>query len=284
MNSPAAPADTTPPAGPAHRTRRGSDPYDNLEPWFEKLQALDPADPLYARLRGQIIHRCLPLTEHVARRYTGRGEDFDDLEQVARVGLVMAVDRFDVSRGHTFLSFAVPTILGEVRRHFRDRGWAVRVPRPLKELHQQIAMITPGLIQRLGRMPTGRDLAAALDVSIEDVNQALVAGNGYRTDPLDAPVEHGDSDNSMPHTAVPATVEPCYELLENAMAVRPLIAALPERERTVLILRFFERKTQSEIGRELGISQMHVSRILAATLQLLREQALEQVPVSSPPA
>ncbi|WP_332838134.1 SigB/SigF/SigG family RNA polymerase sigma factor [Nocardia terpenica] len=262
---------------PAMRARRGNDSYDDLEPWFEKLDGLEPTDPERNRLREDIIHRCLPLAEHVARRYCGRGESFDDLEQVARIGVVYAVDRFEVSRGHTFLSFAVPTVLGEVRRHFRDRGWALRVPRRLKELQQQIAATTPLLIQHLGRPPTGRDLAAELGVALEDINQALIAANGYRTETFDTPTDHDDDGpkGAASRAGALATEEPCYELLENAMAVRPLIEALPDRERTILHLRFFESKTQTQIGRQLGISQMHVSRILSHTLRSLREQALE---------
>lgn len=251
------------------------DSYDNAEPWFEKLASLDENDPHRQRLREDIVRMCLPLAEHIARRFAGRGEAFDDLHQIARLGLVQAVDRFDVSRGSSFLSFAVPTVMGEVRRHFRDRTWSVRVPRRLKEIQQLIGPATDTLAQRLGRMPTARELAAELDVELTEITQALVASNGYQAGSLDAGSRDNDDDGSS-RAAVETlgAEEPCYRLLEDAMAVRPLIAALPERERQVLVMRFFENRTQAQIAERLGVSQMQISRILAKTLKTLRERAL----------
>lgn len=257
------------------RSRRGGDSYDNIEPWFEKMEALDPDDPHRRELRDHIVHLSLPLAEHIARRFTGRGEAFDDLLQIARVGLVHAVDRFDTGRGSSFLSFAVPTVMGEVRRHFRDHTWAVRVPRSTKELHLRIGPATEDLYQRLGRMPTAREIATELGVELTEVTQALIAGNGHTSNSLDATVRDQDDDAAPP--AVLARLgcdEPCYELLEDAMTVRPLIEALPRRERQVLVWRFFGGLTQVQIADRLGISQMQVSRILAKTLRTLREQAL----------
>ncbi|WP_435590735.1 RNA polymerase sigma factor SigF [Nocardia sp. bgisy118] len=252
-----------------------TDTYDNVEPWFEKLASLDENDPNRQRVREDIVRMCLPLAEHIARRFAGRGEAFDDLHQIARLGLVQAVDRFDVSRGSSFLSFAVPTVMGEVRRHFRDRTWSVRVPRRLKEIQQSIGPATDVLAQRLGRMPTARELAAELDVELSEITQALVASNGYQSSSLDAAYRDGDDDGSA-RAAVDAlgAEEPCYRLLEEAMAVRPLIADLPERERQVLVMRFFENKTQTQIAERLGVSQMQISRILAKTLKTLRERVL----------
>lgn len=255
-------------------TTVSDDTYESVEPWFEKLAALDERDPHRAGLREEIVRICLPLAEHVARRFAGRGEAFDDLHQIARLGLVQAVDRFDVARGNSFLAFAVPTIMGEVRRHFRDRTWSVRVPRRLKEVRQQIGPATETLSQRLGRMPTARELAEELKVDLEEITQALIAGNAYQSTSLDVGTRESDEGTVPAAVATLGAEEPCYRLLEDAMAVRPLIARLPERERRVLVMRFFETKTQSQIADRLGVSQMQVSRILSKTLATLREQAL----------
>lgn len=264
---------------PSRHIRGSGDSYDNIEPWFDKLAAIDANDPHRLEVREEIVHLCLPLAEHIARRFAGRGELFDDLLQIARLGLVQAVDRFDVSRGGSFLSFAVPTIMGEVRRHFRDRTWAVRVPRSLKEIQLRLGPATEELSQRLGRVPTARELAAELDVELTQVTQALIAGNGHTSNSLDS-VAREDDENSSPAIADRiGDDEPCYQLLEDAMAVRPLIEALPERERQVLIWRFFGSMTQTQIAERLGVSQMQVSRILSKTLTTLREQALAETPL-----
>ncbi|WP_459546781.1 RNA polymerase sigma factor SigF [Nocardia sp. X0981] len=259
------------------RTDGAGDSYDNIEPWFEKLAALDPADPHRRELREHIVHLCLPLADHIARRFAGRGETFDDLLQIARLGLLQAVDRFDPERGASFLSFAVPTVMGEIRRHFRDHTWAVRVPRSAKELHLRIGPATEVLSQRLGRVPTAREIAAELDVELTEVTRALVAGNGHTSNSLDAAVQDSDDESRSPAVlARLGSEERCYELLEDAMAVRPLIEELPQRERQVLVWRFFGGMTQVQIAERLGVSQMQVSRILSRTLKSLREQALAE--------
>ncbi|MCP2315527.1 RNA polymerase sigma-B factor [Nocardia amikacinitolerans] len=258
--------------------KKSGDSYDDIEPWFDKLAALDADDPQRRALREEIVHRCLPLAGNIARRFANRGQDLDDLQQIAMLGLVQAVDRFDVSQGKPFLAFAVPTIMGEVRRHFRDHTWAVRVPRGIKELHQRLGPATDALTHRLGRMPTARELAAELGVELTEVTQALVARNAYTADSLDTPERGEEEGGTSSIRETLGAVEPCYRLLEDAMAVRPLIAALPERERRVLIMRFYENRTQAEIGRLIGCSQMQVSRILATTLDSLREQALAEPP------
>ncbi|MBF6327809.1 RNA polymerase sigma factor SigF [Nocardia transvalensis] len=256
------------------RRHRGGDSYDNIEPVFEELAALAPDDPQREVVREKVIGLCMPLADHIARKFSGRGENFDDLLQVARVGLVQAVDRFDVTRGSSFLSFAVPTIMGEVRRHFRDNTWAVRVPRRTKEIQLSIGGAVDQLAQRLGRMPRAREIAEELDVDLVEVTQALIAGNSYQLSSLDA-VTGDDSENTpLSLLEVLGEAEPKYDRVEEFMAVKPLIAELPERERNVLIMRFFEAKTQTQIAEALGISQMHVSRILAKTLTWLREEAL----------
>ncbi len=253
------------------------DSYDNIEPLFAELAALAPEDPRRRAVREQIVRRCLPLAEHIARRFAGRGEAFDDLLQISRLGLVQAVDRFDEARGSSFLSFAIPTIMGEVRRHFRDHTWAVRVPRGTKELHLRIGPATETLYQRLGRMPTAREIAAELDADLTDVTRALIAGNAHTSNSLDATGDDQDDDTSPP--AVLARLggeDPCYRLLEDAMTLRPLIAQLPQRERQILVWRYFANMTQVQIAERLDISQMQVSRILAKTLRTLREQALAE--------
>ncbi|WP_040796706.1 RNA polymerase sigma factor SigF [Nocardia higoensis] len=255
------------------------DTYDNLEPWFDKLAALDPADPHRAELREQIITRCLPLAEHIAARFRGRGIELEDLQQVAYVGMLGAVDRFDPARGVGFLGFAVPTIMGEVRRHFRDHAWSVRVPRGTKELQGKIPAAVEKLSQELGRSPRPSEIAAELGVERTEVTQAMIAANCYNTDSLDA-TQQDEEGSSRPLAARLGVEEPCYRLLEDAMAVRPLLAALPQREREVLRMRFFDNLTQAEIAERIGVSQMQVSRILSRTLGRLRDEALAEAPAA----
>ncbi|WP_019925491.1 SigB/SigF/SigG family RNA polymerase sigma factor [Nocardia sp. BMG111209] len=257
------------PTSTANRSRRGADPYNGIEPSFTELATLDPGSREWTRLREAIIVRCLPLAEHIARRYTGRGEQFDDLLQVARCGLLEAVDRFDATRGTTFVSFAVPTIMGEVRRHFRDHTWAVRVPRRLKELRTRAQAITPRLIQQLGRMPTASDIADALGVDRDEIVQVMIAANGYDSDSLDPGTDSDDNDAPSPMRRL-ATAEPCYDLIEDTMTVRPLLAELPDRDRDILVWRYFDGATQQQIAHRLGISQMQVSRLQARILTTLR--------------
>lgn len=258
----------------AGESRSRGDSYDNIEPLFEKIAALGEHDPRRETMREELIQRCLPLAEHIARKFAGRGESFDDLLQVARLGLVQATDRFDVTRGSSFLAFAVPTIMGEVRRHFRDNTWSVRVPRRTKEIQLSIGATVEALSQRLGRMPRAREIAEELDVDLVEVTQALIAGNAYQSSSIDA-VAGDDIENApLPLLESLGAEEPSYHLVEDFLAVRPLIEELSERERQVLIMRFFENKTQTQIADVLGVSQMHVSRILSRTLNELREQAL----------
>ncbi|WP_430332779.1 SigB/SigF/SigG family RNA polymerase sigma factor [Rhodococcus sp. ACT016] len=238
---------------------------------FRSLRSLAPDDPIRRDLRRDIITRCLPLAEHIARRFDRRGEPFDDLMQVASLGLVNAVDRFDVDRGSDFLAFAVPTIMGEVRRHFRDAGWAVRVPRRLKELHLDVVKTTSTLSQRLGRAPTTREMAVELGVSEDDVLQGLQAANGYRTLSVDSGAVGAGSGLTL--TDVLGDADSDLAGVEDHEVLRVLLENLPDRERTVLLLRFFGNQTQSQIAERIGVSQMHVSRILSDTLARLREQA-----------
>lgn len=237
---------------------------------FREL-ATFPADSTdFQRHRDKIIERCLPLADHIARRFEGRGEPRDDLVQVARVGLVSAVVRFDVATGSDFVSFAVPTIMGEVRRHFRDNSWSVKVPRRLKELHLRLGSANAELSQRLGRAPTATELAEELGMEREEVVEGLVAGSSYNTLSIDTGGGSED-DEARAIADVLGDVDAGLDRIEDREALRPLLEALPERERTVLVLRFFESMTQTQIAERVGISQMHVSRLLARSLARLRD-------------
>ena len=194
---------------------------------------------------------------------------FERLAATEPGSVAHAVDRFDLSRGSNFLSFAVPTIMGEVRRYFRDNTWAMRVPRRVKETHLRIGAAVDQLSQRLGRSPTAKEIAAELDVDPDEVTQAVIAGNAYQPTSIDAASIGRDSDASLLDTL--GEEESQFDRVEEYIAVRPLLAGLPERERRILTMRFFESMTQTQIASQLGISQMHVSRILAKTLARLRE-------------
>jgi len=247
--------------------------YDHLEPLFAEFAKLSDDDEWRHELRERLVTEHLPVAQHIARRFTHRGEPPEDLTQVATVGLINAVDRFDPERGTDFLSFAVPTITGEVRKYFRDCSWAVRVPRRLKELHLSISGATAELSQQLGRAPTPSELAAHLGMGNEEVYEGLQASNAYNSSSLDEMLID-DADSSM--TLGDALGEEDVDLagVENREALRPLLARLPERERHIVALRFFGNLTQTQIAKRVGISQMHVSRLLARTLAELREGLL----------
>lgn len=237
---------------------------------FRELQSLKEGSPQFTRQRDSIVERCLPLADHIARRFDGRGEPRDDLVQVARVGLVNAVIRFDVDAGSDFVSFAVPTIMGEVRRHFRDNSWSVKVPRRLKELHLRLGAATAEMSQRLGRAPTPSELAAELEMDREEIVEGLVAGSSYNTLSIDG--AGGGTEEAPAIADTLGDVDLNLDQIENRESLRPLLASLPERERQVLLLRFFESMTQTQIAERIGISQMHVSRLLAKSLARLRDQ------------
>jgi RNA polymerase sigma-B factor len=261
------------PVSPAGRPDRRVGEYRHLEPLFAELAALAADDPRRKRLRDDLVAQCMPLAQHVAQRFRGRGEPFDDLLQVARLGLLHAVDRFDASRGSPFIAFAVPTVMGEVRRYFRDNTWTMRIPRRVQEIHLRIGPAVERLTHSLRRAPTAGELAVELDVHPDDVAQALIAGNAYQPASLDAPTT-GDGDDTVADML--GRPEPRYELVDEYLSIEPMIAQLPERERRVLELRFFGSQTQSAIAAQLGVSQMQISRILSATLDDLRRKARQQ--------
>jgi RNA polymerase sigma-B factor len=238
---------------------------------FVELRMLKDGSPEYAELRNKLVRMHLPLVEHLARRFRNRGEPLDDLTQVATIGLIKSVDRFDPERGVEFSTYATPTVVGEIKRHFRDKGWAVRVPRRLQELRLALTTATAELSQQHGRSPTVHELAEKLAISEEEVLEGLESANAYSTLSLDVP----DTDDESPAVADTLGAEDeALEGVEYRESLKPLLEDLPPREKRILLLRFFGNMTQSQIAQEVGISQMHVSRLLARTLAQLREKLL----------
>lgn len=241
---------------------------DEMQERFERYRRTgDPA------LRDQLVEAHLGLAEYLARRFDRRGEPLDDLVQVASLALIKAVERFDPERGLEFSTFAVPTIAGELKRHFRDKSWAVRVPRRLQELHLRLGTAVSDLTHEFGRSPTIPEIAERLEASTEDVLEAMEAGRAYRSSSLDAPVAGEEGDAAIPLSARMGEIDLNLTKVDEQSQLASLLRDLPERERTILVLRFFDGLTQSQIAERIGISQMHVSRLLARTLQDLRAKA-----------
>ncbi len=222
--------------------------------------------------REEVVQRFLPLARQLARRYAGAGEPLEDLVQVASLGLVKAVDRFDPSRAVAFSSFAVPTILGELKRHFRDKGWSVRVPRDLQELALRLDRTSEELGRELGRAPTPTEMSERLGVTTEQVLEAREAAGAYRAVSLDRPRTEDDEGGDA-YAEVVGGDDPGFRLAEDAATVQRLMRVLTDREREVLRLRFVEDLTQSEIGERVGVSQMHVSRLIRQSIARLRTVA-----------
>jgi RNA polymerase sigma-B factor len=261
-----------PPRPARSASRQSDDPYDDVVDMFLVLGRLPAESHEYRRQREYIVARCLPLADHVARHFGRRGESLDDLIQVARLGLMNAINRFDPAKGPSFIGFAIPTMMGEVRRHFRDYSWGMRVPRRLGELHVQISRTTAELVQKLGRAPTATELSHVLEVPHEEIVECLVASDACQLESLDAPLGPDGSGKERRVADAVGAIDPQIDHITNREAVRVLVAALPPREREVLRMRFFESMTQSQIAQRIGVSQMQVSRILANTLQCLRDQ------------
>ncbi|MEU6685800.1 RNA polymerase sigma factor SigF [Streptomyces sp. NPDC046832] len=263
--------DQAPRAPHAQSAQHGSPDRSGAREMFLKLRTLSSGSPEYAELRNQLVRMHLPLVEHLARRFRNRGEPLDDLTQVATIGLIKSVDRFDPDRGVEFSTYATPTVVGEIKRHFRDKGWAVRVPRRLQELRLALTTATAELSQLHGRSPTVHELAEKLAISEEEVLEGLESANAYSTLSLDVP----DTDDESPAVADTLGAEDeALEGVEYRESLKPLLEDLPPREKRILLLRFFGNMTQSQIAQEVGISQMHVSRLLARTLAQLREKLL----------
>lgn len=242
--------------------------YDHLAPLFDELAGLDADDPRRESLRDRLVTGHLQVARNIARRFRGRNESEEDLTQVAVVGLLKAIDRFDPAHGSDFMSFAVPTVVGEVRRHFRESAWDVRVPRPLKERHASVSNASNRLAQELGRAPAPSEIAERLGISTDEVVEGLEVAVAQRSSSLDAMLYDSDGD---PLGSTLGEQDTELAGVDDRESLRPLLEQLPERERTVLAMRFFKSMTQTQIAEHIGVSQMHVSRMLARTLARLRD-------------
>jgi RNA polymerase sigma-B factor len=227
------------------------------------------------RARERLVELHLPLVRALARRYAGRSEQLEDLIQVGSIGLIKAVDRFDIDRGVELTTYAIPTIIGELKRHFRDKGWSVHVPRRLKELSLQLTQLVEDLSGKLGRSPTVAELAEAAEVDEEEVLEALEIGQAYSTLSLSS-APGADEDSDLDPLGSLGTVEEGYATSEDRAILLPGFRALDERERRIMHLRFFAGLTQSEIAAEVGISQMHVSRLIRKSLEKMRDEIEER--------
>ncbi len=240
-----------------------------IDELFTTLRQHPAGTPEASSVREEIAALSMPLARNIARRFAGRGEDVEDLNQVAYVGLLHAIDRFDPTRGSDFTSFAVPTIMGEVRRYFRDHSWSTHVPRRIKDLTVSIGKVTDGLAQRLGRSPTAAEIAAEIGAETGEVIEALAARSAYQPASLDTPLASEDDSTATLADTLGAD-DYALERSEHYLTLRPLLDEVAPRERQILILRFFKEKSQSEIAREIGVSQVHVSRLLTRTLAEIR--------------
>ena len=235
--------------------------YEDLRQKF--VEFAETKDP---RLRDELVEAHLDLARQLARRFSNRGETYDDLAQVASIALIKSVDRFDPERGVEFSTFATRTVIGELKRHFRDRGWAIRAPRRIQELYLELGHVTESMTHDLGRPPTVSEMARETGVTEDAVLEAMEAGQSYRTSSIDAPDRQETTMGSRL-----GEVDTGFSGTEDRLLLSVSLAKLPDRERTILQLRFVDGLTQSQIAARIGISQMHVSRLLAASLAKLRE-------------
>ena len=222
--------------------------------------------------REELIQRYMSLVRSLARRYNHRGEQLDDLIQIGSIGLIKAIDRFDVNRGVELTTYATPNIIGEIKRHFRDRGWAVRVPRGLQELNVQLSKLVEQLTVQLGRSPTIAELAKGAGVDEEQVLEALESGRAYSSLSLSTGGGIGEEGDELDPLETLGDIEPAYEISEDRVLLAPGFKVLDERERRILHLRFFAGLTQSQIAQQVGISQMHVSRLIRRALEKIRAE------------
>ena len=220
--------------------------------------------------REKLIEQYMSLVRSLARRYSYRGEQLDDLVQIGAIGLIKAIDRFDLDRGVELTTYATPNIIGEIKRHFRDKGWSVRVPRGLQELNVQLSRLVESLTVQLGRSPTIPELAKAAGVEEEAVLEALESGRAYSS--LSLSTGGGDGEDDLDPMESIGTVEHQFEVSEDRAVLAPGFRVLDERERKILQLRFFDGLTQSQIAQQVGISQMHVSRLIRRSLEKIREE------------
>ncbi|PNE37245.1 RNA polymerase subunit sigma [Streptomyces noursei] len=248
-------------------------------PFFERLAVLEEGTHAYQYVRNTLVEMNLSLVRYAAARFRNRGGDpseMEDIVQVGTIGLIKAIDRFDLSREVEFTTFAVPYIVGEIKRFFRDATWAVHVPRRLQELRIDIAQAKERLFARLDRDPTVAELAEHLGLGEDEVIDGLIAGNGYTAGSLDQPCDPAEDESARSLADALGDEDPRLQLAEDLHALTPLVRKLDRRDRRILTLRFVHEKTQSEIGEELGVSQMHVSRLLARILGRLRTGLIGQ--------
>lgn len=239
--------------------------------FLDRLQELEEGTREYQYARNTLIEMNLSLVSFAARRFRNRGSgDMEDVIQVGTIGLIKAIDRFDLTREVEFTSFAIPYILGEIKRFFRDTTWAVHVPRRLQELRVDLAKSKETLGTELGRTPTVKELAAHLELTEDEVIQGLVAANGYVAGSIDTPSGDDEADNAPKYADTMGDADPALELFEDLHTLGPLLQQLDARERTIIEMRFGQELTQAEIGRVLNLSQMHISRLLNRTLAKLR--------------
>ncbi|MFJ8659567.1 RNA polymerase sigma factor SigF [Streptomyces sp. NPDC093795] len=242
--------------------------------FFGRMAVLEEGTPEYQYARNTLIEMNMSLVRYAAGRFRARGDDMEDIVQVGIIGLIKAIDRFDISREVEFTTFAVPCIVGEIKRFFRDTSWAVHVPRRLQEARVELAKATEELSSRLGRAPTVAELSALMDLSEDEVIEARIASNAYRSTSLDAAIGGDEEDGGAMLSDLMGEEDPALELFEDFHALAPLLEELGERDRLLLHLRFVEEMTQSEIGKKLGVSQMQVSRLLSRNLARLRKGML----------
>jgi RNA polymerase sigma-B factor len=249
--------------------------YDDahVEELLKELAATPEQDPRWEQIRSELVRIHISLARHFARRYTGHSEPREDIEQAAMLGLVKAINRYDPAHGARFIAFAMPTMVGEVKRHFRDHTWTMRMPRRLQELRLALRSARQDFIHENGRPPTIPEICALLGITEEEVIETLGANDAYQTISLDVPVSEGDDSASLGELI--GNDDPQLETVLDRNALRPMLEDLPERERTILLYRFYGNKTQSEIADLLGISQMHVSRLISRTLTRLRDRLLQ---------
>ncbi|MGP4000107.1 RNA polymerase sigma factor SigF [Streptomyces sp. 8N706] len=244
--------------------------------FFDRLAELEEGTHEYQYARNTLIELNLSLVRFAAARFRNRADEMEDIVQVGTIGLIKAIDRFDLSREVEFTTFAVPYIVGEIKRFFRDTSWSVHVPRRLQELRLELAKATDEMSRTLGRTPTTAELAEHLQLSTEEVIEGIVASNGYAASSLDVPVDENSDNGGGTYADRLGDVDPAMEGVENLQTLKPLIEELGPRDRKILQLRFGEELTQAEIGAELGVSQMHVSRLLSKVLARLRAGLLAQ--------
>ncbi len=260
---------TRPVRASSRRPLTATSTADNAADLVAAMAALPAGHPSRPAVRDRAIEAWLPLARHLAQRYANRGEPFDDLFQTATVGLLKAIDRFDPDFGVDFAGFAIPTIVGEIKRHFRDRTWSIRVPRRLQEMRLAITAANNTLTHTLGRSPTVADIAAHLDVSEEEILEGLEGGRAYTATSLSSPT---GADGDIELGATLGGEDPEYALAEARIALGPAMQKLDAREQRIITLRFYGNLTQTEIAEQVGISQMHVSRLLSRALAKLRTQ------------